>query len=272
MDDRSTNSGTTKDVWAAGKLYEPYVGRWSRLVARDFLAWIEAPTQCDWLDVGCGTGALTEAILETVRPRGVKGIDPSAGFIEYARAHITNPKAAFEVADAQSLPVKSASFDVAVSGLVLNFVPQPSRAVAEMARAVRSQGTIAAYVWDYAGKMELMRYFWDAAVALDPAALALDEGRRFPICQPEPLTELFTQAGLREVEVRAIDAPTRFRDFDDYWTPFLGGQGPAPGYAMSLSEERRGDLRERLRAALPIAKDGAIDLIARAWSVRGRTP
>jgi SAM-dependent methyltransferase len=174
MDDRSTNSGTTKDVWAAGKLYEPYVGRWSRLVARDFLAWIEAPTQCDWLDVGCGTGALTEAILETVRPRGVKGIDPSAGFIEYARAHITNPKAAFEVADAQSLPVKSASFDVAVSGLVLNFVPQPSRAVAEMARAVRSQGTIAAYVWDYAGKMELMRYFWDAAVALDPAALALD--------------------------------------------------------------------------------------------------
>jgi hypothetical protein len=120
--------------------------------------------------------------------------------------------------------------------------------------------------------MELMRYFWDAAVALDPAALALDEGRRFPICQPEPLTELFTQAGLREVEVRAIDAPTRFRDFDDYWTPFLGGQGPAPGYAMSLSEERRGDLRERLRAALPIAKDGAIDLIARAWSVRGRTP
>jgi SAM-dependent methyltransferase len=272
MGDRSKNSGTTKDVWAAGKLYEPYVGRWSRLVAKEFVAWLAPPPQGDWLDVGCGTGALTEVILEMAQPNSVKGIDPSAGFVEYARAHVTNPKATFEVADAQSLTVDSATFDVAVAGLVLNFVPQPSRAVAEMARAVRSQGSVAVYVWDYAGKMELMRYFWDAAVALNPAALELDEGRRFPICQREPLADLFTQAGLREVEVRAIDAPTRFRDFDDYWTPFLGGQGPAPGYAMSLSEEHRADLRARIRANLPIAKDGSIDLIARAWAVRGRTP
>ena len=141
-----------------------------------------------------------------------------------------------------------------------------------MARAVRPRGVVAAYVWDYAGKMELMRYFWDAAIELDRAAFELDEGRRFPLCQPGPLTALFTQAGLRDVQVRSIDVPTRFRDFDDYWTPFLGGQAPAPGYAMSLNEERRGALRDRIRAKLPIASDGSIELIARAWAVRGRTP
>jgi len=264
-------TGGRKDVWAAGRLYEPYIGRWSRLVAREFLAWIEVPAQRDWLDVGCGTGALSEVILQIAQPRSVKGIDPSAGFTEHARAHVADPRATFDVGDAQSLPLDTASRDAAVSGLVLNFVPHPEHAVAEMARVVRSGTVVAAYVWDYAGKMELMRYFWDAAAALDPAALELDEGRRFPLCQPAPLTELFAQAGLREVEVRAIDVPTRFRDFDDYWSPFLGGQGPAPGYAMSLSEERRGALRDRIRANLPIADDGSIHLIARAWAVRGRT-
>jgi len=149
-------------------------------------------------------------------------------------------------------------------------VPQPQRAVAEMARAVRPGCVVAAYVWDYAGKMELMRYFWDAAVALDAAAIELDEGRRFPICQPTPLSELFAQAGLSEVEVRPIDVSTDFRDFDDYWSPFLGGQGPAPGYAMSLSEERRAELQERIRSELPISKDGSIHIIARAWAAQGR--
>ena len=261
-----------KDTWAAGKLYEPYVGRWSRLVARDFLAWLAMPPNLDWLDVGCGTGALTEVVLQHGRPRSVKGIDPSAGFIEHAKAHVTDPRATFEVGDAQSLRVDSARYGAAVSGLVLNFVPRPTLAVGEMVRAVAPGGVVAAYVWDYAGKMQLMRHFWDAAVELDPAALALDEGRRFPLCQPEPLTGLFNQAGLRDVQVVPIDVPTRFRDFDDYWTPFLGGQAPAPGYAMSLTEERRGALRERIRARLPTARDGSIDLIARAWAIRGLAP
>jgi SAM-dependent methyltransferase len=259
-----------KDTWAAGKLYEPYVGRWSRLVAKDFLQWIKSPPHLDWLDVGCGTGALAEVILQQMQPRSIKGVDPSAGFIDHAKAHIGDPRATFEVADAQSLPVGSALFDVAVAGLVLNFVTKPALAVREMARAVRPGGVVAAYVWDYAGKMELMRYFWDAAVALDRKAFELDEGRRFPLCQMGPLAELFTQAGLREVQASAIDVPTRFRDFDDYWTPFLGGQAPAPGYAMSLSEECRAALRDRIRATLPISGDGSIALIARAWAVRGR--
>ena len=260
-----------KDIWAAGDLYEPYVGRWSRLVARELLTWLQIGAGKDWLDVGCGTGALTEVILQQAQPRSVKGIDPSVGFIEHARAHVGSSAASFEVGDAQSLPTGEKEFDVAVAGLALNFVPQPSRALAGMARSVREGGTVAAYVWDYAGKMELMRYFWDAAIALDGAALEADEGRRFPICHPAALAKLFVEAGLRAVDTRPIDVPTRFRDFDDYWSPFLGGQAPAPAYAMSLSEAQRGALRDRIRASLPIAQDGSVALIARAWAVRGYT-
>ena len=170
---------------------------------------------------------------------------------------------------AGSLPRTLSAYDIVVSGLVLNFVPHPGQALREMVRAVRKGGTVAAYVWDYAGQMQLMRSFWNAAVALDPAAGKLDEGQRFPLCQPESLRQLFQTAQLRKVEVRSIDVPTTFRDFDDYWSPFLGGQGPAPGYAMSLSEERRVALRDHLRATLPIAADGSLHLIARAWAVRG---
>jgi SAM-dependent methyltransferase len=261
-----------KDTWAAGKLYEPYVGRWSRLVAKDFLAWLAPASDLDWLDVGCGTGALTEVIVKHAKPRSVKGVDASERFIEHARAHVDDPRATFDVADAQSLPLESARFGVAVSGLVINFVPNPLVALREMARVVRPGGVVAAYVWDYAGSMQLMRHFWDAAVELDSGARELDEGRRFPLCRPDALAGLLRQAGLDEVEGRAIDVPTEFSDFDDYWTPFLGGQGPAPGYAMSLGEERRAALRERIRARLPVGADGSIDLVARAWAVRGRAP
>ena len=159
-----------------------------------------------------------------------------------------------------------------VSGLVLNFVPEPARAVAEMARVARPGGRVAAYLWDYAGRMEMMRIFWDAAAALDPAAAVLDEGQRFPLCHPGPLGDAFRHAGLDDVEVRAIDVPTVFRDFDDYWFPFLGGHAPAPAYAVSLDEDRRIALREQIRASLPIRSDGSIHLIARAWAVRGRLP
>jgi SAM-dependent methyltransferase len=258
------------DVWASGRAYEPYVGRWSRLVAREFLAWLDASPGGRWLDLGCGTGALSGTILAGAAPFDLTAMDRSEGYTQFARRQVRDDRARFLVGDTTILPLAARLYDVAVSGLVLNFVPRPERMVAEMARVVRPHGTVAAYVWDYAGEMQLMRHFWDAACALDPAARPLDEGRRFPICRPEPLADLWRAAGLGAVETRAIDVPTHFRDFDDYWTPFLGGQGPAPGYAMSLSEERRAALREYLRAHLPTAADGAIPLIARAWAVRGR--
>jgi hypothetical protein len=142
-----------------------------------------------------------------------------------------------------------------------------------MQRAVRpGGGTVAVYVWDYVGEMQLLRRFWDAALALDPAACDLDEGRRFPICEPNALLALFAEAGLSRAESCAIDIPTVFRDFEDYWSPFLGGQGPAPGYCVSLAEAKREALRDRLRAELPTAPDGTISLKARAFGVRGFRP
>jgi len=258
-----------KDTWASGDDYEPYVGRWSRLVAREFLQWLAMPAGSQWLDIGCGTGALSQTILQVAEPAKIKGVDRSDGYVAYARAHTQDKQVEFEVGDAEALTVEPGRFDAVVSGLVLNFFPLPTRAVAEMTRAARPDGMVAAYVWDYAGRMQLMRHFWDAAVALDPNAADLDEGRRFPICQPDPLKQVFDAAGLRNVDVRPIEVSTKFQDFDDYWSPFLGGQGPAPSYAMSLSEEGRLALRERIRTGLPIAPDGSISLVARAWAVKG---
>ena len=257
------------DVWASGDAYEPYIGRWSQLVAHELLAWIGVPHGARWLDVGCGTGALTDVIVREARPAAVQSVDPSPAYVAFARRRVPDPRAAFIVADARSLPQRTGSVDVVVSGLALNFIPRPEVALAEIARVVRADGVAAAYVWDYAERMQLIRHFWDAAVALDPEASSLDEARRFPDCNPAALDAAFRRAGYAAVETRAIDVPTRFRDFDDFWTPFLGGQGPAPGYAMSLSEPRRARLCERLRATLPSAADGSIDLIARAWAVRG---
>jgi SAM-dependent methyltransferase len=265
----SEQHGGRREVWASGAAYDPYVGRWSRRVAREFVAWLAIPAGSRWLDVGCGTGALSQTILDMASPRELWGIDASERYVAYARKQVTDGRARFEVGDAGALACVSAVYDAVVSGLVLNFVPQPEVAVAEMARAAVVGGTVAAYVWDYAGEMQLMRHFWDAAGALDPSALELDEGRRFPLCQPGPLVHLFRTARLDQVETRPIDVPTTFRDFNDYWSPFLGGQGPAPAYAISLSDERRTALRERIRALLPIAADGSIHLVARAWAVRG---
>jgi SAM-dependent methyltransferase len=255
------------DVWTGGESYEPYVGRWSRLVAPLFLDWLGAGAGQRWLDVGCGTGALTSAILARCDPVEVIGVDPSDRYIAWATSHVDDARARFVVADTTDLP--PGPVDVVVSGLVLNFVADPRAALAAM-RARAPEGIVAGYVWDYAGRMDLIRRFWDAAVELDPEAVDLDEGVRFPICQPDRLEALWRENGFVDVASDAIDVPTVFRDFEDYWTPFLGGQGPAPGYAMSLDEPHRAELRNLIRARLPIDRQGSISLTARAWAVRGR--
>jgi trans-aconitate methyltransferase len=255
-------------MWTSGDAYERYVGRWSRLVAPAFLDWLGAGPGRRWLDVGCGTGALSETILARCDPTELVGVDPSEAHVDWAATHVGDARARFLVADAGHLP--PVTVDVVVSGLVLNFLPDAGAGLEAMkARAPR--GIVAAYVWDYAGRMELMRYFWDAAAELDPASSGLDEGARFPLCHPDRLESLWRDAGLTHIAVQPIDVPTVFADFEDYWTPFLAGHAPAPAYAMSLDEQRRHELRDRIRAALPVADDGSIRLKARALAVRGRT-
>lgn len=266
---RSYSHPVVREVWAVGEAYEAYVGRWSRPVAVAFLRWLDVSAGGHWLDVGCGTGALTATILAEADPTDVVGVDPAEGFLDNARAQIVDTRATFRIGDAQSLPLPDRRFDAVVSGLALNFVSDPRRAAAEFARVATSGGMAAAYVWDYAEGMAMMRYFWDAATALDSAATELDEGRRFPLCQPKHLRGLWADAGLDNVTVQAIEVATVFADFDDYWQPFLGGQGPAPGYVMSLTEEHRAAMRDLLRARLPSGPGGSIPLTARAWAVRG---
>ena len=263
------NSRKLKDNWANGDMYERYIGRWSRLVARKFLNWLAVPAGSQWLDVGCGTGVLSQSILQLAEPAQIKGIDRSEGFVNFARERVQDSRVWFEVGDAEALTDAHETFEAVVSGLMLNFIPHPERALAEMTRVTRPGGEVAVYVWDYSDGMQMIRHFFDAAIALDPNAVEHDEGPRFPICHPDELHQLFEASGLRNVEVRAIEVPTVFRDFDDYWSPFLGGQGPAPSYVMSLSEERRALLRERIRVSLPYESDGSISLIARAWAARG---
>jgi len=257
-------------AWADGGRYEPFVGRWSRLVAAEFVDWLDVPAGCRWLDVGCGTGALSEAILTRAGPSEVRGIDPSEGFVAYANEHLDDPRFVAAIGDARTIPFEDASFDAVASGLVLNFVPDIGGAAKELRRVVRVDGTVGAYVWDYAGGMQMLRFFFDAAADLDPSAREHDEGELFAhIASPNGLRGLFELAGFTEIRTRAIDVPTIFRDFDDYWLPFLSGQAPAPAYCMSLDEQDRAELRQLLRVRLPVETDGTIRLTARAWAVRG---
>jgi SAM-dependent methyltransferase len=259
------------DLWTSGDPYERYVGRWSRQVARHFLAWLNAPQGLDWLDVGCGTGALAGTIATDCAPGRLVGVDQSAGFLATARQGPAGGCAEFYQADAGALPFPDGAFDRVVSGLVLNFLPDPAQALAEMARVARTGGEVALYVWDYAGRMEMMHYFWRAAVSLDPDAAAEDQARRFPICRADALQRLFEESdALAEIATQPLELSMVFADFDDYWNPFLGGQGPAPSYCKSLPEEQRIRLRQRLQETLPIRPDGSIHLRARALAVRGR--
>lgn len=262
-------SGSARhDAWQAGDSYDGYMGRWSRQIAPHFLDWLGA---LDWLEVGCGTGALSATIVARCNPGRLTAIDPSEGFIATARRNVPDRRAEFRVADAQSLPLESDTRDAVASALALNFVPDRDRAMAEIRRVARPGATIGFYVWDYpGGGLQFVDAVWQIAVALDPDARELAENRRFAFCTPDALCALTARADLTSIECRAIEIPTVFKDFDDFWLPFTRGAGPVPGYCTSLTPDARERLRCRLHDTLPRGEGGTIPLKGRAWAVRAK--
>ena len=258
------------DGWNAGQTYEDFMGRWSRPLAERFVRWLDAPPGGHWLDVGTGTGTLATAICALARPASVVACDPSAPFIESAKERLPDARVSFVVAGTGSLPQCEGGYDAVVSGLALNFFPNPRAAILEQLETARPGGLVGAFVWDYAEGMEFLRHFWDTAAAIEPRAAEVDEGRRFPICTPAALEALFESSGAEEVRGTPLSVPTSFSGFADYWRPFLAGTGPAPSLVSGLSEERRTALAAELRRRLPTKAGGGIELQARAWAVVGR--
>jgi SAM-dependent methyltransferase len=258
-----------KDSWQSGDPYEYYMGRWSSLVATSFIDWLSPPTGLKWLDIGCGSGVLSEAVINKYKSAQVTAIDQSEAFVNTAQRRLGS-HADCRVGNALSLPLEDSSINATVSGLVLNFIPEPEKALAEMKRVTTTGGTVAVYVWDYAGKMEFLKYFWDVAVELNPKATSLHEGKRFQESNPDGLKGLFDRSGFVDTVTAPIEINTHFRDFDDYWNPFLGGQGPAPTYVLTLDKKERDKLRDSLYERLPIQIDGSIPMVARAWAAKGQ--
>lgn len=258
------------DGWREADAYEGFMGRWSRPLGSRFLSWLAIPPGAHWLEVGCGTGALTSSIRELSAPGSVTACDTAAPFVAYCAAEVKGPGITIVVGGPGGLPRRRPGYDAVVSSLVLNFLPEPAVALSEMREHCVPGGCVAATVWDYSDGMELLRIFWDEAIALDPTVRSLDEGERFPLCRPDALRALFEAAELEDVTVAALTVPTRFPSFDDYWRPFTRGVGPAPRYLASLSAARRHALEARLRSRLMRTDTVGIALSARAWAARGR--
>jgi len=245
------------------------MGRWSKQIAPLFLNWLNLQKNLNWIDLGCGTGALSESIFKLYNPAKLISIDPSNKFLEKAKERLPERVNLLQ-GDASAIPCYNNSCDAIVSGLALNFFTDLEKSLSEMKRVTKSEGVIASYVWDYAGRMDFLRIFWDAACQLDPDARKLDEGSRFPICNLEKLSALFQKKGFTNILTTTLDMDSTFEDFDDFWNPFLGGQGPAPSYLASLSNQSQQVLKEKIHDQLPFDKDGSIKLLARALAIKAK--
>jgi len=252
--------------------YERFMGRWSRLLAPAYIAFAGVKDGDRVLDVGTGTGALASALEAATTSSEIVGIDPSAGFINYAKKNVKSGRASFEVGDAQALRFADESFDQTMALLVMNFVPDHNKAIVEMRRVTRPQGVVSACVWDYNAGMEMLRFFWDEVVALEPVMAPKDE-RNMKLSREGQLGELWKKAGLVNVQEKPLVIEQAYTSFDDYWGPFLKGAGPGGAYVVSLSDERRRQLETRMRKRLLGNRDdGAFVLKAQAWCVRGEVP
>jgi SAM-dependent methyltransferase len=258
-----------QDMFSAGEAYERFMGRWSRLLAPALVRFAQVNDGARVLDIGSGTGSLAASVASAAPASRIVGIDPAESFVRFANTRHGSERTRFEVGDAQRLGFEDDSFDVVLSMLVLNFIPDREKALDEMIRVTRPGGVVAAAVWDYGAGMEMLRVFWDEAVALRPEDGARDE-RHMPLCREGELAAFWREHGLRDVSEQGLDVPTRFASFNDYWDPFLEKQGPAGAYVAQLAEPAREALKLRLRRRLlGDGPDREITLSARAWTVRG---
>lgn len=260
------------NAFADSQAYEAFMGRWSRMLGDAFVRFAGLEDGERVLDLGCGTGSLTAAILAARADVDVLGVDPSPAFVNAARDRFRDSSARFETGDAQHLPAADGGFDRVLAMLVLNFVPDPASAAREMRRVTRPGGHLAACVWDYGEEMRMLRLFWNAATALEPSAAARHE-ERMRLCRRGELESLWRSTGLEDVQETGITIEMRFASFADYWQPFLAGVGPAGSFVASLTTERQRALEERLRAkAWDDRPDEPRVLPARAWAVSGQVP
>jgi SAM-dependent methyltransferase len=259
-------------MFAVSTGYERFMGRWSRLLAPAYIAFAGVKNGDRVLDVGSGTGSLAAAIETSMPASEVVGIDPSEGFIAYAQKNAKSNRLHFEVGDAQALKFNDGSFDNTLALLVMNFIPDHNKAIAEMRRVTRAQGTVSACVWDYGAGMQMLRFFWDEAVSLDPAIEPQDE-RHMKLSQQGALAQLWRNAGLINIKEEPLGIDQAYSSFNDYWEPFTKGAGPGGAYVVSLSEGRRQQLEARMRKRLlGDRQDGPFTLSARAWCARGEVP
>jgi ubiquinone/menaquinone biosynthesis C-methylase UbiE len=256
--------------WNNSELYNEFMGKWSSIVAKEFINWLIRENnfeQKKWLDVGCGTGALSFEILKKTKPLSVVGIDPSK---EYLPKKTQFENSTFLVGSAENHQFRNSEFDIIVSALALNFMTNKENSIRKILKILKPGGTFALYVWDYAEKMEFLRYFWNAVVQENPESVKFDEAQLFPICNRDKLKKLFIDCGIKEIFENDIVIETKFDNFDQYWNSFLGGQGPAGQYILSIEEKRRNDIKSYLKESIPISKDGSINLIARAFAIKGK--
>ncbi|MFZ0837286.1 MAG: methyltransferase domain-containing protein [Xanthobacteraceae bacterium] len=269
------NSSVTEaegKMFAVSAGYERFMGRWSHLLAPAYIAFAGIKNGDRVLDVGTGTGSLAATLEATMPASEIVGVDPSEGFIAYAQKNAKSTRVHFEVGDAQALKFKDASFDDALALLVMNFVPDHGKAVAEMRRVTRPQGIVSACVWDYDRGMQMLRFFWDEAVAFEPAIEPKDE-RHMKLSHQGQLSDLWRQAGLMNIKEEPLTIDQAFSSFNDYWEPFTKGAGPGGAYVVSLSQDRREQLEARIRKRLlGDRNDGPFKLTATAWCVRGEVP
>ena len=272
---QGSSAGLTESearMFSAGASYENFMGRWSRRLAPAYLAFAGVRDGDRVLDVGTGTGSLASVLEADTTLSEITGIDPSEGFIADARRNARTARTRFEVGDAQALRFDRASFDQTMALLVMNFIPDPVKAIGEMRRVTRPGGVVSACVWDYDAGMQMLRFFWDEVVAGDPAMAPRDE-RNMKLSHAGELGRLWADAGLVDVREEALTIEQRFDSFADYWGAFERGAGPGGAHVVSLTGEQRRQLESRLRRRLlPERGDGPFVLQASAWCVRGRAP